>query len=328
MKTREEFKQFLHSTPEISVILKGVDKKRKANVNLFLLSCLISFIFIAVVFYSSFDSGDTHVEGRNNTTYLIIGGFLLLSVGYVIYYFLTSRAGKQPEGAYQDFVFDLKDKIIRRIITFWDPTFRYEINGYIPLPMITPSNMLVEDSYEVRGSDLIRGEHNEVSFRFCDLYIKRERLFAGRSDEEDNLVLYGSMFIADFNKNFRNPVYVYPKKNRMQNLQREGDEILLESAEFSKLFRVYSADEVEARYILTPLMMEHILKLVQNIGKSIHLVFANNRIYIANNNGCDRFEVTWYQSVNKEEKLMEFFNELHEQLSVIDILRLNLKIWK
>lgn len=328
MKTLQEFEKFLDSTPEIAQILKGVDKKRKANVNIFILSCLFSLAFIAIVIYFSRDSGNTHIEGRNNTVYLIIGGFFILSTIYAIYYVLASRAGKQPKGAYQDLMFDLKDKIIRKIIEFWDSAFRYEINEHIPLSMIVDSNMLEEDSYDVRGSDLIRGELDDVSFKFCDLYIKRERIFAGKNDERDNLVFYGSMFVADFNKNFKNPVFVYPKRDKMINLQREGEEIHLESPDFSKLFRVYSADEVEARYILTPLMMEQIIKLVDVMGKCIHIVFSNNRIYIANNNGRDRFEVTWYQSVDKKEKLVGFFNELKEQLSIIDTLKLNLKIWK
>ncbi len=325
MKTREEFENFIINTPEIADILSKVGKKRKANVRQFLLMFVAGMFFCGIMVYFSVDW--ENMERLPLSYLLTMGGFILFSGVYSIYNHLNSKVVTTQTGQ-NGFTFELKDKVIRRIIGFFNPTFRYEIKNYVPLWKILESNMFQDKEYKIKGNDLVRGKHNNISFEFSDIELKKERLLNTRKDDFEDIVLSGSFFIADFNKEFKNPVYIFPKYNGIEDLQCEGQEIKLESPEFSKAFIVYSTNQIECRRILTPSMMDRIQKLARTMGKSLHIVFANNRIYIANNNGYSRFSALWNKSVNRKEKLIEYFEEMKEQLNIIDELKLNADIWK
>lgn len=57
--------------------------------------------------------------------------------------------------------------------------------------------------------------------------------------------------------------------------------VVLEDPGFEKLFAVYADDEVQARKILTPAMMQHIVRLQGKLGKDLMLSFSGNMIYYA-----------------------------------------------
>ena len=50
------------------------------------------------------------------------------------------------------------------------------------------------------------------------------------------------------------------KLTHFKNLQRVG----LESPEFEKAYEVYSEDQIEARYLLTAVMLEYMLRAKKN----------------------------------------------------------------
>ena len=332
MKTPEEFRKYLDSDQNLGGVLKQVDQKRKANMYVFAFMWIIGIAFVAGMYYYVFNT-QSYGESQPNTgeynniiVYFLIGAALLSSVGYALHKMVNTKSRRQPEGSGNDFTTDFKDKVIRNIISFCDPSFRYEMNNHVRLGAILASGMFRDRDYDIEDSDLVRGIYNGVSFQFSDVKLERTRLLTQKKEGEDT-VFHGSMFVAEFNKKFKSPVFVYPRKSEADYLQYEGEEVRLESPEFARLFRVYSPDQIEARYILSTSLMARIEKLTEIHGKQLHFVFAHNNIYIANNNFADRFEASWFQSVNKKEKLISYYNELLEQLSIIDDLKLNQKIW-
>jgi hypothetical protein len=57
--------------------------------------------------------------------------------------------------------------------------------------------------------------------------------------------------------------------------------VKLESVEFENKFVVYSNDQVEARYILTPSFMERLVKLQDLMGDNTSYSFVNTNVYVA-----------------------------------------------
>lgn len=63
--------------------------------------------------------------------------------------------------------------------------------------------------------------------------------------------------------------------------KNEANLVVLEDPKFESLFAVYANDEVEARKVLTPVMMRRITKLRLNFGKELMLSFNDDKVYYA-----------------------------------------------
>ena len=62
--------------------------------------------------------------------------------------------------------------------------------------------------------------------------------------------LKGFFFIADFQKDFQGHTTIL--RNSLFKLSSSGSRVKLENPDFEKTFDVYSTDQIEARYLLSP----------------------------------------------------------------------------
>ena len=72
-----------------------------------------------------------------------------------------------------------------------------------------------------------------------------------------------------------------------------GQLVKLEDPEFEKAFVVYSSDQIEARYILSPALMRRILDFKNANGRAVHVGFANSRVYVALELRREMFDPSW-----------------------------------
>ena len=71
------------------------------------------------------------------------------------------------------------------------------------------------------------------------------------------------------------------------------ERVQLEDPVFEREWEVYAEDQVEARYLLTPALMERMLEIKRRFfGQRIEFSFFNNRVMIAVHTGQDMFETT------------------------------------
>jgi hypothetical protein len=107
-------------------------------------------------------------------------------------------------------------------------------------------------------------------------------------------VFRGLLVVCDFDKRFQGTTVVTKDRTLLGNvfagLLREGKRVELESPDFEKVYEVYSDDQVEARYILTPGFMERLLELREVLGKTPTLGFLDKRLYLVLPTGSDSFE--------------------------------------
>ena len=337
MKSLQEFEQFLATDTELVANLTQLEATRKSTKSAGILIFLIAIAFVSGAGYYMYNqTKDTSSNAdSNNIIYLILiftGAAFFISY---LYYFLVGKknvtgnghpAGMMTNGS-GNFQFDFKDRVVRKMVAFWDPSFRYQINNHIKPSEVLESGMLYPKNYKSGGSDMIQGEIDGIYFRFSDVHLLTEKTYVSKGDDPYDTVMFGSFFVAGFPKSFQHPVFVY-SKSAMAALRHEGKKVVLEDPEFMNQFNVYAIDQIEARCILTTSMMERIKAMGQKMGKKLYIVFANNKLYIMNNNGADRFEASWFKQVNKHETLIQFYNELAEQLSIIEELKLNNNLWK
>lgn len=102
------------------------------------------------------------------------------------------------------------------------------------------------------------------------------------------------------------------------------NEIKLEDTEFSKKYRVYSTDQVEGRYLVTPAFMERFKNLQTAFGaKNAKCSFCGNNLIFAISTNKNLFEIgNLFQNLKNPKQMTEFFNELSSILALIDYFKL------
>ena len=122
------------------------------------------------------------------------------------------------------------------------------------------------------------------------------------------LLGFGKVISTDLNKLF------HVNKQKVQ----------LEDVVFSKEWKVYSNDQVEARYVLTPALMERMLMVKKLFhGNRLDFGFYGKHLLIAVHTYEDMFETTsLFTSALDYKKVQEVICQLYSVFSVIDVLKL------
>lgn len=79
--------------------------------------------------------------------------------------------------------------------------------------------------------------------------------------------------------------------NALSGWLRSDEPVHLESARFNKTYTVYANDQVEARRLLTPTVMERCLELDSQTGGTPQIGFSEGRILVALDRGVPSFEM-------------------------------------
>ena len=121
------------------------------------------------------------------------------------------------------------------------------------------------------GDDLISGVIDRTDFRCSELHTEYKEVTYrdGKRHETWVTIFRGLFFHADFNKHINGNTYIEPDNaerlfgswGRKLQGSNKGKLVKLEDPEFEKLFVVFSTDQVEARYILTPAIMHALVEL-------------------------------------------------------------------
>lgn len=105
-------------------------------------------------------------------------------------------------------------------------------------------------------------------------------------------------------------------------------DIKLEDINFSKNFDVFSEDEVEARYLLTPTFIEKFSKLKKVMkADSVKCSFYNNSIMIAVRSEKDFFELgSLFKNVSDLSTIENFYRDISIIFELIEYFKLDVKI--
>lgn len=141
-----------------------------------------------------------------------------------------------------------------------------------------------------------------------------------RSRASDRFV--GGLIIADCPKPFHGRTVVLPNDLHPRNLfsgafQNIGERVELESDDFNSAFIVYSTDQVEARYLLTPTMMQRLLRLRKPTVRELSLGFDDGKVWIAFNDRRD-----WFPDpgVNGDAADPAYLDEMKKELDYIAVI--------
>lgn len=242
----------------------------------------------------------------------------------------------------KDFAREFKDEVIAKIVRFFDESLAYRADGVIPRDRFSAGRIFLHRIDRYRGEDYVSGKIGKTAIEFSEVHAEYKsvsRDSQGRRREYWHTIFRGVFFIADFNKDFNGLTVVLPDVAEKalgrwlgQGLQgmasgRQGELVKLEDPEFEHEFVVYSSDQVEARYILSPALMQRIVAFRRKTGRNIHLSFHHSLLNVAVSTDKNMFEPRIFRSITGFDLCEEYFNDLRLFLDIVDDLDLNTRIW-
>lgn len=234
---------------------------------------------------------------------------------------------------------EFKNCVIRQLIALIDPKLVYYPERHISQADYRESDLFRQRIDRFSGDDFVEGAFGATGFCFSEL--KHEEKHETR-DAKGNTrtrwvtVFKGIFFIADFNKHFAGRTYVVPDaRASFLGLGKlfekwsfgRGELVELENPEFESLFTVYGTDQVEARYILSPSLMERLVKFRRKANTRLHISFIHSKLFVALAVDKDLFEPRVFSSGVRLNYLQDYFRYLDLVTGIIDDLNLNLRIW-
>ena len=105
--------------------------------------------------------------------------------------------------------------------------------------------------------------------------------------------------------------------------------VVLEDSKFSKRFKVYSKDQVEGRYLVTPAFMERLYNLKTEFGnRQTRCAFYDNRFMVAIETRKDFFEFgNIFKPVHDGLNIYQFYRQIRAIYDMIDYFKLNENIY-
>ncbi len=198
------------------------------------------------------------------------------------------------------------------------------------------SKIFVRSPDRYWGDDYLTGTVGKTGIRFSELHTEYK---SGGKEKSWHTIFRGIFFIADFNKHFIGETFVLTDVSEnvfgsgiggfFQKLNMARPQLVkLEDVEFEKAFAIYGTDQVEARYILSPALMERILNLKRKFNTNVALSFIGSHVYIAITVDKNLFEAPWlFSSVDNYKQLEEYYNDIAMCVGIVEILDLNTRIW-
>jgi len=234
-----------------------------------------------------------------------------------------------------------KKLVVPSLLKDIDPGLAYNPGGCIPKEDFRRAKLFSNTISTYTGEDLVFGTYKGIPVRFSELKVQ-EKHGTGKNTTYHTF-FQGVFLIADFNKDFKYSHWVLPDSaeaafgqivgNFLQkiNLPGRGHMTRMEDPAFEKKFVVYTENDVEARYILSPKLMRTMLALSERFRKGasrIAFAFMNSNVYIAIpiEGGRDLFEMPSHGELG-EESARRNQEELKEILSVFDVMELDLRLW-
>lgn len=243
----------------------------------------------------------------------ILGAVAFLVCGATIYYFF--------ESIFTDsFTFKFKRKVIRSIVESCGLT--YHPGGFVENDYLYMIYDFDIDKYS--GNDLIFGQIEGVRVKFSDveaISIKEDL----HGNKTHRVLFAGLLFVADFPKRLKGVTQICSGTDDFKDYG--GKRARMDDAEFERYFRVYATDQIEARYALTPSLMENLKLLKMRFHRPINIVLTGDKICMAIRTGRDNFEPDLRRPLVGKGANRFYKDEIGGFLRIVEELRLNRKIW-
>lgn len=298
---------------EIIPVLRIFETRRKRILRKIIkIQFFIALLITALVIFLSFQPINLFTAHEFFAFYLPVSVFFLLTV-----FFFTYR---QLAKEYKE---EFKQQVITAIVNFFASTLQYDPHGWVSESQYLQSGLFKTPHHSYGGDDRVFGTLGKTRIEFSEV------VAIYRGSQSSTINFYGLFFVADFNKQIKGTTVVLPPDvdRTTINFYRHLELITLEDPAFEKYFVVYGDDQNEARYILTPNLMERIVSFRERTGQKIRLSFWGEKVYVAIPSGYNMFEPRVYSTIWSKTLIKRYVDDMAMALGVVEELNLNRRIW-
>lgn len=221
---------------------------------------------------------------------------------------------------------DVKSFLISKVCRFFGLHYQSRPRG--PSPSLFRACTLLPKYDRFDLEDGFRGSHDGVDLAMAEVNLEQD---AGKDGYET--IYRGILISLDFLKPFTGRTFVLKELGFIGNKIKQvvdvnGERMHLESPDFERHFAVYSDDQVEARYLLTPSFQERATALARLFGRGrLEMAFDNQSILIAVRVRRDWFEAggMLITEVDDGKRVRRMVEQIGIVYDIIDTLNLALE---
>ena len=219
-----------------------------------------------------------------------------------------------------------KSEIVPQFVGRFCDEGRYVPGAGIDEEVFRASNLFGAPPDRYATEDLIEGRVGKTVFRFAEVHAQERRTTHTKNGTRTTWVdiFRGFFFVADFNKHFRGQTTLVPNFWGSKWLAGKR-RVQLENPELMKEFLVCSTDQTEARYLLTPGLMERIMKLWNRYPDQLSISFTGSCIMVARSCAANHYEASIWRPLERcTERDIEAVRGL---TAIVGELNMNTRIW-
>lgn len=193
---------------------------------------------------------------------------------------------------------------------YYEEESKYITSGLIPNFTYKDFDDIFKGSYKDVGIDIVEAEYSR------------------KQGKHTITVFNGVIVVLDMNKNFTGHTVI--KQNELIHTSPLADLRFteLEDPEFNKKYDVYTNDEVDARYLITPSFMERLKKMKTAFSANkAECAFYGNYLIIALHTSKDLFSLcSLIKRIDDNRQFFEMYEEIVSIIKLIDHFKLDQKI--
>ncbi|MEX2177834.1 MAG: DUF3137 domain-containing protein [Gemmatimonadaceae bacterium] len=278
-------------------------------------------------------------------------GIAAFSLAAIVYMGMVSKGNTDPRapffgafavtslalaGARKDLKKSYKGIVVQRVVKAIGNGLTYTPESTFARQDFHDMDLFDRRAENWKSEDEICGKKNAVSYSLHE--VRASYTVKSGKSRREVIIFRGVIVRLDFNKHFAgHTVVVSESQSKIlgglfgESGSRKGKHLVrLENVDFEKEFSVYGTNDQEARYILTPKLMELILEAQAIVGAhgDVRLSFHDNSLFVTVPEPTDRFEVSLFGGKVTPDTVMGDLAEvvrLAERL--VDTLDLETRIW-
>ena len=305
---------------ELKPQLASFEKQRKIVIALYIVAIIPLIISFGMAFGSAINYDYTE-ESRTIMMYAFMAAFIVFG----LFFFFISIAQKKKSA----YISRFKKDIVSMIVPLLEPKWTYKKDAQIGSIEYNASKLFTKPYDDYNGEDLVYGKMGKTEFKSSEL--RTSYNIKNHGSTEYHTIFNGLFFHSDFNKNFIGETFIVHGDLKDQamtfsNTSSKTKVVKLENTQFAKTFATRSTNQIEARYILTPNIMEALLRVQKLVKCAMFISFVNKRMYCAISLPNGLFETSIFSKINFE-KIEKMYDLYNLNAIIIEELNLNTRIW-
>jgi len=242
---------------------------------------------------------------------------------------------------YKKYKSQFKKNIVGPIFRSIAPQLFYRSDSAVGQHIYNSSKIFKRKCDRYSGDDHVTGKIGQTDIEFSELHTEYYTTVQTKNGKRKrwHTIFRGLFFTADFHKHINGETYILPDfvekrfgiigkfLQKRNPLKHAKNLVQLENPLFEKEFAIYASDEQEARYCLTPKMMEDLLALKQQFPRSkMYCSILGSKIHIALTMKNQFEPRVWRQGADPKQ-IDQMANLFKNLTSIVEQLNLNTRIW-